>query len=113
VQYNKVPLSVESNKGGRFLEAIACNREDLMQSVSVTTGISNCQLQSSDEAYVHTTSLEEKSKIFALTSSTRIIPGGKWTLASKYLALKDLLAIKTSTCKHLHYLYFGCDQKNS
>jgi hypothetical protein len=49
VQYNKVPLSVESNKGGRFLEAIACNREDPMQSVSVTAGISNYQLQSSDE----------------------------------------------------------------
>ncbi len=33
-------------------------------------------------------------------------------LASKYLALKDLLAIKTSTCKHLYYLYFGCNQQN-
>jgi hypothetical protein len=49
VQYNKVPLSVESNKGGRFLEAIAYNCEDPMQSVSVTAGISNYQLQSSDE----------------------------------------------------------------
>jgi hypothetical protein len=71
---------VETSKGGRFLEAIACNREDPMQSVSVTAGISNYQLQSSDEAYVHTTSLEEKSKNFTLTSSTRIIPGGHWAV---------------------------------
>jgi hypothetical protein len=34
-------------------------------------------------------------------------------LASKYLALKDHLAIKTSTCKHLYYPYFGSDQQNS
>jgi hypothetical protein len=64
VQYYKVPLSVESNKGGWFLEAIACNREDPMQSVSVTAGISNFQLQSSDEAYVHSTSLGTKVQTF-------------------------------------------------
>jgi hypothetical protein len=81
VQYNKVPLSVESNKGGRFLEAIAYNCEDPMQSLSVTARLSNYQLQSSDEAYVHTTSLEQKSKIFALTSSTRITTGGNWAVA--------------------------------
>ncbi len=88
MQYNKVPLSVESNKGGRFLEAIACNREDPMQSVSVTARISNYQLQSSDEAYVHTTSLGKKSKIFALTSSTRIIPGGNWAVSLQVPSLK-------------------------
>jgi hypothetical protein len=102
---------VESNKDGRFLESIACNCEDPMQSVSVTAGISNYQLQSSDEAYVHTTSLEQKSKIFALCPQQGLFLVGIGLLASKYLALKDLLAIKTSTCKHLYYLYFGCDQK--
>jgi hypothetical protein len=34
-------------------------------------------------------------------------------LASRYLALKDLLAIKTSTCKQSYCPYFGCDQMNS
>ncbi|CAK9193583.1 unnamed protein product [Sphagnum troendelagicum] len=62
------------------LEAIACNREDPTQSVSVTAGISNHQLQSSVEAYVHTTSLEQKPKISALMSSTRIAPGGNWAV---------------------------------
>jgi hypothetical protein len=79
--------------GGWFLEGIACNREDPMQSVLVTARISNCQLQSSDEAYVHTTSLEEKSKIFALTSSTtRIIPGGNWAVGLQVPSLKRPLS---------------------
>jgi hypothetical protein len=92
VQYKKVPLSVESNKGGWFLEAIGCNHEDPMQSVSVTAGISNYQLQSSDEAYVHTTSLEQKSKIFTLMSSTRIIPGGNWAVGLQVPSLKRPLS---------------------
>ncbi len=92
MHYNKVPLSVESNKGGRFLEAIACNREDPMQSVSVTAGISNYQLQSSDEAYVHTTSVEEKSKFFALTSSTWITPRGNWAVGLQVTSLKRPLS---------------------
>jgi len=83
---------VESNKGGRFLEAIACSREDPMQSVSVIAGISNYQLQSSDEAYVHTTSLEQKSKNFALTSSTRITPDGNWAIGLQAPSLKRPLS---------------------
>jgi hypothetical protein len=88
----KVPLSVESNKGGRFLEAIACNCEDPMQSVSVTARISNYQLQSSDEAYLHTTILEQKSKFFSLTSSTRITPGGDWAVGLQVPSLKRPLS---------------------
>ncbi len=83
---------MESNKDGRFLEAIACNHQDPMQTVSVTAGISNYQLQSSDEAYVHTKSLEQKSKILALTSSTRIIPGGHWAVGLQVPSLKRPLS---------------------
>jgi len=74
-----------------FQEAIACNREDPTQSVSVTAGISNHQLQSSNEAYVHTTSLEQKPKISALMSSTRIAPGGNWAVGLQVPSLKRSL----------------------
>jgi hypothetical protein len=81
-----------------FQEAIACNREDPTQSVSVTAGVSNHQLQSSVEAYVHTTSLEQKPKISALMSSTRIVPGGNWAVGLQVPSLKRFLGYQN---KHL------------